>query len=394
MFDVSIRDFTKAASIVACAVDRRTTIPILSAMKVQANGRLVLEGTNLDMVVTAAIDCDTKSDVELLIDDPRAVMSAIGAAGGALATFEAAPDGFRTRAGRLNRTVKHGLKPVDWPSSSCSVDVQAFGATFTAAVIQQIERIMVAISTEETRYYLNGVYLHHLEGWTYTLVATDGHRLMAGNIQLPDATGELPPLIIPAAFIRSIVKHFRKTDKPITFQVGTPRLSNVPEGTLAPDHMKVPRVALAGTVGGGTFSADVTFQGKTIDGTYPDYRRVVPAAPKHQAIFQVAELRRAVLAVAAGYREPPAVSLSFGPDGVDVGMSRGVDGVTAVYRVEAAHNMPDGLSVGFRSTYLLDVLAAFSSAEVSFATDDQSSPALFTDVTDGDFFAVQMPMRI
>ena len=96
--------------------------------------------------------------------------------------------------------------------------------------------------------------------------------------------------------------------------------------------------------------------------------------------------------MAAGLREPPAVSLSFGPDGVDVGMKHGVDGVTAVYRVEATHNMPDGLSIGFRSTYLRDVLAGFSGDEVSFATDDQASPALFRDVTDGDFFAVQMPI--
>jgi DNA polymerase-3 subunit beta len=392
MFDVSIRNFTKAASIVACAVERRNTIPILGAMKVHANGRLVIEGTNLDMVVTATIDCDTRQKAEILIDDHRAVISAIGAAGGELVTFEASDGGFRTRAGRLNRTAKNGMKVKDWPDAYCSVDHEDFGATFTAAVLKQIERVIPAISTEETRYYLNGVFMHHIDGWTYRIVATDGHRLMAADVQLPDAKGTIPPLIIPAAFVRNMVKHFRQSEGPLQFKVGRRRLDNAPESTLAPTREFAPRVALSGQIKAGGFSADVAFSGKTIDGTYPDYTRVIPS-PTHTAVIKVAELRQAVLAVSAGNRHLRAVSLSFGPDGVDIDMGN-AEGVSSSFRVEAVHNMPDGFKIGLNGKYVLDLLSAFHGDEVSFAADDAAVPTLWRDMTDGDFRAVLMPMRV
>lgn len=394
MFDVSIRDFTKASAIVAPAIDKWSTIPALTAMKVHANGRLDLEGSNLDMVIRATIDCQTKTEATFLIENPRALVSAIGAAGGTMVTLEATEAGYRARAGKLNRSMT-GAQPVKaWPANGCEIGSTEFSATIGADFIKQLERVAPAISTEETRYYLNGVFLVHLSDWSYRLVATDGHRLFAADVQLPDATGILQPVIMPAAFVRAMIKTFGKTSNPISFQVGSPRRSNAAPTDTAPDRSSAPRLALAGKISFGTFDADVSFNGKTIDGKFPDYGKVVPTAPKHQATFQVKELRQAVLAVAAGMKTPPCVSLSFGPDGVAVGMTCGVDGVTAAFHVGSVHNMPDGLKIGLRSTYALDLLAAFKGEEVSFATDDQASPILLRDPSDGAFLAVQMPMRV
>src|SRR3546814_9350166 len=100
---------------------------------------------------------------------------------------------------------------------------------------------MAAVSTEETRYYLNGVYLHHVQDWTWRAVATDGHRLMIADLALPDATGVLPTIegakawgdgiIIPRKAIRLAVAALGKCEDGVSFQAGGVPARNSIEGT-------------------------------------------------------------------------------------------------------------------------------------------------------------------
>lgn len=389
MIDVSIRDFSKAAAIVCAAIEKRNTIPVLGTMRARANGRLVLDGGNLDMTATASIPCDSKSDTTLLIDDPRALVSAIGAAGGQSFTLAKLDDGFRAQAGALNRVSRHRQPVDDWPDHRCSVDEVAFSASLGAEAIRQMERVSRAISKEETRYYLNGMYIEHVKDWTYRLVATDGHRLMMADIELPDAAGELVPQIIPRQFVHTILTHFRKVDGPIGFRVGAAWNSNAPDVTLDKPKSMVARVAMAATVG----PADVTFSGKVIDGTFPAYGRVVPTRPAHQAIFSVGDLRQAVQALSAGLGRWPAIAFSFGPDGCELGASS-AEGVVATYRVESKHNVRDGLKIGLNGHYVVDMLASIGGEQISIGIDDAAAPTLWKSIDDTSFTGALMPVRL
>lgn len=398
MIEVSIKDFSKAVQIASAATESRNTIPVLGAMKVRANGKLELEATNLDMTARVAIPCKTDAKAEFLLTEPKAVVSAVGAAGGANLSFEATggkkdeKPGFRVTAGQLRRSAEHGMAVEDWPENQAQIADQSFAATLSPDTLRQIERVVAAISKEETRYYLNGINLKRLDGWTYRFAATDGHRLMVVDVPLPDATGALErDIILPRSFVTSIFTHFRKAEGPLTLEVGSGVMRNSVDST-APVPAALSRVALAGRVG----NADVHFASKTIDGTYPDYSRVIPTQPERQALFPVAELRRAVLAVSAGRGEMgmPAISLTFDPSGCVVGMAYGVTGVSAEYRIDCQHNAPDGTAVGFKAAYVLDMLNAIRGMDATFNFDNEASPCLIRDVTDPDFLAVLMPMRL
>lgn len=396
MIEVSIKDFSKAVQIAGAAHDTRNTIPVLGAMKLRANGKLELQSTDLDMTATVAVPCQTAKEAEFLLTDPRAVVSAVGAAGGANVTFAATDSGFVASAGKLRRETSHGMPVEDWPENQAQIAERTFGATLSADTLRQIERVTAAISKEETRYYLNGINLKRLEDapnpWTYRFAATDGHRLMVVDVPLPDADGELAgDVILPRSFVQAVLTHLRKAEGPLRLELGLGVKRNSTSDT-APAPASITRVALAGRVG----NADVHFASKVIDGKYPDYNRVIPTAGEKQALFPVAELRRAIQAVSSGRSElgAPAISLTFEAGGVVLGMAYGVTGVSASYRLDCEHNVPVGGGIGFKAAYLLDILNAVQGDETTFAFENEASPCLIRDTSDPAFVAVLMPMRL
>lgn len=393
MIEVAIKDFSKAVQIAGAALEKRNAIPILSAMKARANGRLELEATDLDMTAHVAIPCQAKDHSEFLLADASAVTSAIGAAGGASVLLEPFEKGLAVTAGPLHRITKHGMAHDDYPADQAHIASTSFSATLSPETLRQIERVASAISKEETRYYLNGISVKRLDEWTYRFAATDGHRLMLVDIPLPDAKGDLPSdVILPRRFLGAIFAHLRKADGPLAFEIGSGVERNTTEST-APTRADLSRAALAGKVG----NADVRFSTKTIDGTYPDYSRVIPSGSQHQALFSVSGLRRAIQCVSAGGNERMGVALSLkfaAPGEVTVGMAMGVEGVTSDFRLECQHNVPKGFVIGFKSSYLLDILNAIRGTDVTFGIEDPSAPTTIRDVTDPAFLAVLMPMRV
>lgn len=406
MIDVYIRDFARAVKIAAAVPEKNKSVPILGGMKVRANGRLEIEATDLDMTATVILPCENAvagTVSEFMLADPAATLSAIGAAGGATASFEvveatgkalAEQQGFTVRAGQLVRTERTGMLVEDFPPNVARIAQQDFSATLSTDVLRQVARVFSAVSAEETRYYLNGVHVRRLDGWTYRFQATDGHRLMLVDVPLPDAEGELPSeLILPRKFMACLFNHLRNAEGPLTMTVGSGIASNREDST-APERRGVPRVALAGKVG----AADVCFATKVIDGTFPETSRVIPIDPPVSALFDVAELRRAILATAGGKRtfDSPALSIRFVPGGALLGQAFGIAGVSAEYRIACEHNA-EGFAIGFRAYYVLDMLAAITSATVQFAFDGGASaaanPVTIRDVADPTFLGVLMPMR-
>src|SRR5664279_4355975 len=236
-------------------VERRNTIPILGNVLIRAeNAKLSLKATDLDLEVTETLAAEvgtagsTTVPAHMFYDIVRKLPD------GSQIVLEA--DGDRSvmaiRAGRSRFTLQT-LPESDFPDLAAG-DVPHSFKLAASDMKRLIDRTQFAISTEETRYYLNGIYLHTAgtaKAGTLRAVATDGHRLAQVELPLPEGAAGMPGIIVP-----------RKTVGEVQ------RLIETGEG----------EVAIELSAGKIRFSiGDVVLTSKLIDGTFPDYASVIPA---------------------------------------------------------------------------------------------------------------------
>ena len=290
--------------------------------------------------------------------------------------------------------VESKIDPVDFPQLAMMAEgvSEHWSATLSQEHLNGLRRIMFAISTEETRYYLNGVFLQPLGDWSYRAWATDGHRLAWFDLQLPDATGELPGnVIVSRQTVELLLRDLAKVEDGLRIAVAGGMQPNRVE-SLAPD-----RTAHRISFNGRMSSMGVTLRSKLIDGTYPDVSRVVPQQIASRAMFEVRDLRRAVQACVAGERNrPPALKFEFSKDGgCRVSTEWAVLGLHASTPIPCQHDYGD-TTIGINGRYMVDVLAAVRGNKLSFNSDDvgSSSPVMMIDPADGQWGVVVMPMRV
>lgn len=399
--EMQTKDFAKALNIARIVIERRNTIPILSHVKMSSSnpGRAMLEGTNLDQSLKVEMPIANVVAVTACLPNPEALAKLIRASGGDTATIDINATTAEIRAGELAGTIS--TLPVD----DFPVMVQSFSKTFEAelgaSAIDMILRVAGAVSTEETRYYLNGVFFHHVEGWTYRAVATDGHRLYMGTIELPNAegqqfagSGKTGGIIIPRMAIDQLVKlrSFAAKDAPLRFEVGDRNNNGAPSLTEPAVAPSIVRFA----IDCGGFPAELMT--KTIDGTFPNYERVIPpeGGDMPQVVFRRADLRRALSGITAGINEKTrAVKLVFAQDKLIVSakwIDAGFKGKIAI-PAKTRTKVRD-FEVGFNGKYLRGLLDAGRGDELVLTTADSSSPGSIVDPTATDFRAILMPMRV
>lgn len=390
MINTSVQDFRSAISLASMVPERRNTIPILSTLRCRANGALEVSGTDLDMTIKVAVPREAGDDAAFTLGDYQFVAKSLGANGGkalAIATGEGGALSFES--GALEIKVKTSLPVDDWPADGGIVSEETFSASLSANHLRQLARVVPAISTEETRYYLNGIYLHHVEGWNYRAVATDGHRLIMVELALPDATGKLDGIIIPRKAVSVLLRALGKSSDPVRISGGHGTLRNSTT-TTAPDRAGQPRVSFSGKVG----RASITLSTKIIDGTFPDYSRVVPKANETRAVFGMADIRRAIEAVARTESRVRAIKLDFLPGSVRFTSKFAETGTDAGIDIPCQHNAADGFSIGFNGQYLMDLLGSLNGDEVAMDLADSAAPTLIRDPADTAFTSVLMPMRV
>jgi len=235
-----------------------------------------------------------------------------------------------------------------------------------------IDRTRFAISTEETRYYLNGIYLHVTESEGVKVlraVATDGHRLARVEEPLPDGAGAMPGVIIP----RKTVNELRKLLDEVT--------GNVEIG-LSDTRIQ--------------FRADqVMLTSKLIDGTFPEYERVIPRGNDKVLRVGKKDFSDAVGRVAAisSERSRP-VKLSLARDLLVLSASSPEQG-TASEELDADHVKYEAgpLEIGFQARYLNDITDQINE-QVEFCFADGSAPTVVRDAADASALYVLMPMRV
>ncbi len=401
MIEIETRKFVQAVDIAGSVVERRSSIPVLRQRHVHANGSLAISATDLDMGCEVKLPYTGAPQSPFMLPEPERLRKAIAHAGGGQILLEPQEAGAVGVATGDFRLAVKGVPPEDFP-----LDIMAgFGRDVLTCVLggselDAIARVSRAMSSEETRYYLNGIYLHQIDDWTLRAVATDGHRLFWANLKVPGAVQDRcapDGVILPRALITRALKRFARCDE-VAFVVGYAAPANAPsaaEGT-APALVGYPRVAMSAAVG----DLKVTFRSKTIDGSFPDYTRVIPKGHEHRAVMEVAVLRRALQAlVVAGVEKLPGVKFEREGEGLicSVAAHWGGDDSRATVRVPLLDSvgLPEGWQIGFNGRYLLDCLDACRGKLVTFGLSGPLDPITIVDDADPvDFGMVLMPLRV
>lgn len=243
------------------------------------------------------------------------------------------------------------------------------------------------MSSEETRYYLNGVYIHHVDGWTYRFVATDGHRCYYANVELPLASAEFPPkgIIIPRHAVALLAKlRSRKSEEPIRFTVYAPSASNSFDGWT---DVGAPQISFD--------MGDVRLATKTIDGTFPQYQRIIPAEEtlNHKFEASVSDLRRVIRSLAYGTTERcPGLRLQLGNGTLTISAKFRLNSFDGSFAIPAETTGP--FEIGLNGHYLLGVLDTLKSERVLFRMSDPSAPVTAVDPVSAEMGVILMPMRV
>jgi len=363
-------DLLKSLGHVQSVVERRNTIPILSNVKIEAGDGVVrLNATDMDLDIVEAASAQVSTPGATTVPAHTLYDIVRKLPGGAQVDLNATGgDKLELSAGRSRFTLQC-LPTDEFPVLSGGELPHAFSLT-AVELRALIDRSRFAISTEETRYYLNGIYLHKAErDGTAVLraVATDGHRLANVEAPIPSGAEDMPGVIAP----RKAVAELRK---------------------LIDESGDEVRVSLSESKIRFAFD-DAVLTSKLIDGTFPDYERVIPngndkTMQVHCKIFADAVDR--VSAISSEKSRAIKLALS---SGLLVLSASSPEHGSATEELEVDYQ-GDALEIGFNSSYLLDITRQIEGDTAQFSMADSASPAIMQEVNDASALYVLMPMRV
>lgn len=364
-------DLLKSLAHVQSVVERRNTIPILSNVLLQAqDGKLAFTATDMDLTIV--------DDAQATVDDPGATTVPAHTfydivrklPDGAEVVLDGSGDSARMslRAGRSTFSLS-SLPKEDFPDPGSDDLPQRF-ALAAADLKSLIDRTRFAISTEETRYYLNGIYLHAAESGDLQVlraVATDGHRLARYETPLPAAASGMPGVIVPRKTVNELRKLIEESDGDVEIALSETRIQF-------------------------SFGSSV-LTSKLIDGTFPDYERVIPADNDKVLEINCRDFAEAVDRVSTISTEKSrAVKMLVDGEALTLSASSPESG-SAEEAVEIGYAGP-ALEIGFNSRYLLDVAQQIGGEKVEIFLKDAASPTLMREAANPNALYVLMPMRV
>jgi len=370
-FSIERAALLKAVAQAQSVVERRNTIPILANVLIEAEGDQVsLRATDLDIEVVDVAPAKVERAGATTVSAVTLHEIVRKLPDGALVTLtdDGASGRLTVEAGRSNFTLAT-LPKADFPIMASS-EYEANFACPAPVLRRLFDKSKFAISTEETRYYLNGVYMHvsDAEGrQVLRCVATDGHRLARIDAELPEGAANMPGVIVPRKTVGELRKLLDDDDTEIAVSVSETKV----------------RFAAPG----------ITLTSKVIDGTFPDYTRVIPGGNTRKLEVDASEFARAVDRVATVSSERSrAVKLTLDEDRLVLSVNA-PDSGAAEEELAVAYS-DEHLDIGFNAKYLLEIASQVDRENAVFLFNSSGDPTLMREGSDTSAVYVVMPMRV
>ena len=352
-------------------VERRNTIPILANVLIEAEGDEVsFRATDLDIEVVDQAPAKVERAGATTVSAVTLHEIVRKLPDGALVTLtdDGAAGRLSVEAGRSNFSLAT-LPREDFPVMASSEYEANFAAP--APVLRRLfDKSKFAISTEETRYYLNGVYMHVSDrdgGQVLRCVATDGHRLARIDADLPEGAANMPGVIVPRKTVGELRKLLEEDDMEIAVSVSETKV-----------RFATPEIILTS---------------KVIDGTFPDYTRVIPTGNTRKMEVDASDFAKAVDRVATVSSERSrAVKLQLDEDRLILSVNA-PDSGAAEEELAVAYS-DERLEIGFNAKYLLEIASQVDRENAVFLFNSAGDPTLMREGGDESAVYVVMPMRV
>lgn len=364
-------DLMRSLGHVQSVVERRNTIPILSNVRLTATeGSLSLATTDMDIEINETVAADVKVTgattapantlhdiIRKIPDNTRVEISVDG--NGAVMTVKAGRSTFKLSCLPVSDFPEIGADNLGHKFEMSSADLRTI-----------IDRTRFAMSTEETRYYLNGIYLHATEHDGVAVlraVATDGHRLARYEMPLPEGAAKIPGVIIPRKTITEIRKLVDEAADSIHVSLSENKVR------FSFDH--------------------IVLTSKLIDGTFPDYQKVIPAGNDKIIELDPKLFSGAIDRVSTISAEKTrAIKLTINGKNMTL-TAQSPESGSATEDIEIS-NENAALEIGFNSKYLMDITQQMEGGGCRMSLADSGSPTIIQDAADNSALYVLMPLRV
>jgi DNA polymerase-3 subunit beta len=353
-------------------VEKRNTIPILANIKIDATSDgLFLTATDMDIAATEKVDASVEASGALtvpahtLYDIVRKLPD-----GSQIALFSDENSGqLKVESGSAKFALSY-LPANDFPV----MDEGSFSHNFKLSpkdLASMIEKTRFAMSTEETRYYLNGIYLHTDENsngdTVLKSVATDGHRLARIESALPAGAQDMPGIIVPRKTVSEVKKLLEEASGDVSVSISEAKIRFE--------------------------CGDTVLLSKLIDGTFPDYERVIPGSNDKILEVDAKEFTQAVDRVSTiATDKTRAVKLLLSSSKLVLTASSPESG-TAEEIIEGKYSA-DEMDIGFNSRYILEIMGQLEGDTAQFLFSEAAAPVIVRDASDVSALYVLMPMRV
>ena len=350
-------------------VERRQTIPILSNVLIETGSdSIILRATDNEIEIVEKVPAVIQETGSLTVPAHRLcdIVSRLPDGAQISLSVSAESNQLSLVSGRAKFALS--ILPANEFPSMVQENMPFSFAVSGADLLNLIGKTAFAASTEETRYNLNGIYLHEKGGDApaLTAVATDGHRLASVRMPLPEGAKGMPGVIIPRKTIGEISKLVAEADGEVAVSLSANQI----------------RFQLG----------DVVLASRLIDGTYPEYEKVIPAANDKILEADAAVLSGVIERVSVVSEKSRGIKLALKNNLIQVTAAAADEG-SAEDEMDATYTGEE-LEIGFNFRYLLDILGQVKGGMVRLKLNDSISPVILTDAKDENALYVLMPMRV
>jgi len=360
----------KSLNFVQGVVEKKNTLPILSNVLLQLKDKkLSIIATDLDIIfydeisdVTILKEGSTTTSAAILYDILRKISS------NSELNFELKSE---NKLSLKNENADFNLLclPIDnFPTFADEFEGQEISLN-NKRFLKLLNKTRISISNDDTRHYLNGIFLHLTEahGRNFlTGVATDSHRLSSSSLEIESAT-DFTSLILPRKTVFQLCSLLTDTSEKLTMQTSDNKIKFI--------------------------LGNMKLISKVIDGKFPDYKKVVPASNDKTLVVSSKEFINSIERVASvSLDRKEGVKLVISKDNVQLSVNSANSG-EGNEKIKADFSS-ESLNISFNSKYLIDIASEVEDKNLKMNLKDSVSPVLIEDISDKNSYYVIMPMKI